>query len=855
MPMVVAHCSRIMAYLYLAICLTFQIVISGGDTVPGSHDRLSGSHDTLPGSHDIVQGSHDTLPGSHDIVPGSHDTMIKQSDTQSEPSPGDYMKTLGIEANGNASEPRPETCIFRHGTLRHLYCRLFNETRFPEIGKSLGESLYAFNVVHSYFTNNTLSRESLVNVSGVRMIQIHYCHIVHVNNDTFADFTNLEQLNLGWNPISQLSYANMLCSTPPSLPYISMYMPAIDLFGGHLPITQRTTDCIAKNKIVSYDFSANYATSSLISNLLCNLKNAFRVVLSDMICPKPLVANINFFNCLSDGSLEELDLSGNELVGITQESFTYLTGIKSLNLSSCHLALHIDQADVFAHLTSVEQLSLRQNNFKLFMMFSNLSEVQFLRLNFLDLSGNRFWWFSAFKENAFPVLDTLYINENQHTIEHVPNNFLSELAPLKKLQMNKNSYFKIKPYAFRSNSLEELHLEYMVVDLTLVNKTVFRHAVALKRLSLNYLNKDSIMPAAEQKETLQAFCAAAFQNLGSLETLSLRDSRIQTLSSAMFLGTNRLISVDLTSNYIQQLPDGIFSTQHRLEVLHIEYNLLNAISHHPFPKDTKTVKIYGSFNPWACDCDLYWLTRTLTTTGDVIIADDVTDYTCDTPSAMYGVKVVDYTPTYRDCYTTPMSSAFYTNASLTGIMCITVLIASLLYRFRWHIKYIYIWMFNQIRAVHDTREYRYDAFVCYHNTDTSWVAHTLRRVLEDEEGLSLCLHDRNWLPGIDIVDNISESIRCSRKTVLVVTNAFTQSNWCQLELIMAQQRQFSEDRGNVILVIKERVLDCFISTRLALQMRTQTYIQWDESEMGQSVFWKRLSQAIKGPSRSVINTV
>ena len=44
-----------------------------------------------------------------------------------------------------------------------------------------------------------------------------------------------------------------------------------------------------------------------------------------------------------------------------------------------------------------------------------------------------------------------------------------------------------------------------------------------------------------------------------------------------------------------------------------------------------------------------------------------------------------------------------------------------------------------------------------------------------------------------------------------------------------------------------------MTPRLALQLKTKTYIEWDESEMGQKVFWKRLVKAISGPGRSLKN--
>ena len=77
---------------------------------------------------------------------------------------------------------------------------------------------------------------------------------------------------------------------------------------------------------------------------------------------------------------------------------------------------------------------------------------------------------------------------------------------------------------------------------------------------------------------------------------------------------------------------------------------------------------------------------------------------------------------------------------------------------------------NQIEIL-DQRRYEYDAFVSYCVKDFGWVSKYLPR-LEEEYHLRLCLHDRDWLVGPDIVDNIVTSIENSRQTVLIVSNAF-----------------------------------------------------------------------------------
>ena len=56
----------------------------------------------------------------------------------------------------------------------------------------------------------------------------------------------------------------------------------------------------------------------------------------------------------------------------------------------------------------------------------------------------------------------------------------------------------------------------------------------------------------------------------------------------------------------------------------------------------------------------------------------------------------------------------------------------------------------------------------------------------------LCLINlyRNWLAGRSIYASIVESIQRSRKTVLVLSNHFAKSVWCEIEMSMAQHQLF-----------------------------------------------------------------
>ncbi|EEC05722.1 toll, putative [Ixodes scapularis] len=79
--------------------------------------------------------------------------------------------------------------------------------------------------------------------------------------------------------------------------------------------------------------------------------------------------------------------------------------------------------------------------------------------------------------------------------------------------------------------------------------------------------------------------------------------------------------------------------------------------------------------------------------------------------------------------------------------------------------------------------YIYDAFVSYSNSDTQWVISRLLPQLECStiSNLKLCVYDRDFVAGRNISECILDSIKHSRKIILVLSNSFLQSPWCRTD--------------------------------------------------------------------------
>ncbi|CAG2215888.1 CD282 [Mytilus edulis] len=161
-------------------------------------------------------------------------------------------------------------------------------------------------------------------------------------------------------------------------------------------------------------------------------------------------------------------------------------------------------------------------------------------------------------------------------------------------------------------------------------------------------------------------------------------------------------------------------------------------------------------------------------------------------------------------------------------------------------------LYRHYRKINDNKdEYIYDAFVAHSQEDYIWVYGPFRTFLEIEKNFKLALHDRDFVPGKFIADNIIDTIKVSRKIVFVVSRSFLDSEWCQYELDMARMHMFQQNREMLIIILLEDIPNRKLPSRLKQIWEKITCLETDEKTRndqvpnGDNIFWKRLHLAIK----------
>ncbi|KAJ3591924.1 hypothetical protein NHX12_007054 [Muraenolepis orangiensis] len=185
--------------------------------------------------------------------------------------------------------------------------------------------------------------------------------------------------------------------------------------------------------------------------------------------------------------------------------------------------------------------------------------------------------------------------------------------------------------------------------------------------------------------------------------------------------------------------------------------------------------------------------------------------------------------TYVDCYTSVNSKpqvmilfdfdqcvndtlALLISILTSTFIIVTTSMATVAHIFYWDASYVLHYLKAKWKGYGSSASPGsvYDVFVTYDTKDpwvSEWVLEKLRVKLEDEgdKALPLCLEERDWPPGTPLIDNLTQSIRYSRKTLFVLTQAYAKTGVFRLAMYLAHQRLLDENL-DVILVLMLGVL-------------------------------------------------
>ena len=561
----------------------------------------------------------------------------------------------------------------------------------------------------------------------------------------------------------------------------------------------------------------------------------------------------NTLTCLQNLNVHELDLSENN-AAFPAGAFSGLS-IAQLYLRSAFLAHPFDPR-IFEGSGTITHVDLQRNQLSLFPDFtvagkSVAPQLEWLELGeretgpgtmiLRDLSGLPALYSLKFTDinldiyddtfRQFPLLNSLVLLRSTFRIitSMTNNDTICCFA----------NYSSIKNIRLTSSFNIDLEDEYY-----------FSCGTNLQHLDLTSYGP---RPPNRPEDTFRI----GLRNCPELVILILTGNSLNILWPGMFHGLPKLEKLYLSDNELVSWKASVFEDLPNLKRLKLNQNNLKTIAGWYFPNlsvltNLTLLNIAG--NPFECSCDLYWLTKSLPLL-EKIRTTDLDQAVCATPLALRGEKIADYKPSADVCLVNPFPPEFYVICVLSLVVVMVMFGFAITYHYRWHIQYFLFRLKSTSKGYdeyHASSPYIYDAFVAYNSTDVLWLRDNFLPIVETKFKFKLCLHDRDWLAGVDIVDNIMASITQSRKVILIISNAFARSQWCQMEMAMAQHHLFEKDRNSLILVMLETINRQNLTPRLALQMKTQTYIEWTDDKTGNNLFFKKVYKAIGKRDTSIM---
>ncbi|NXU52167.1 TLR5 protein, partial [Turnix velox] len=536
------------------------------------------------------------------------------------------------------------------------------------------------------------------------------------------------------------------------------------------------------------------------------------------------IFSLNPFVFQSLDSLERLNLFGNKINQIQREAFFGLGNLIKLNLSSNLLGELYDYS--FEGLQSLVHLDLKQNHIGMigrnaFSSLKNLKEI--------DLRDN------AIKNlPSFPNLTAVFLGDNK--LMSIGG---TKIAAATYLEMERNWL----------SDLGELYVLFQVPDVQFIflKQNRFTDCVTngsnVENSQLIYLDLGYNMLQLVWEWDL---CLDVFGALSKLQVLHLNNNYLRFLPQEVFKGLTSLNRLNLASNFLSHLSPGLFPQS--LTNLNLSWNQLFS----PQPEVFMTLSILDiTHNQYVCDCSLkpllVWLNQT-----NITLAGSQYNLSCAYPPALERVPLSSLN--YEDCDEDELQLRFsvflFTSITILVLM-VTVIIFT---RCRGVCFVCYKTITQKIMSSHpsaeDGGEYKYDAYLCYSRSDFEWVQNSLLKHLDsqylEKNRFTLCIEERDFLPGEEHINNIREAIWNSRKTICVVTKRFLQDGWCVEAFNFAQSRYFSDLKDVLIMVVVGSVPQYQLMKHRPIRnfLQRSRYLCWPEDYQDVDWFLNNLSGQI-----------
>lgn len=365
----------------------------------------------------------------------------------------------------------------------------------------------------------------------------------------------------------------------------------------------------------------------------------------------------------------------------------------------------------------------------------------------------------------------------------------------------------------------------------------------------------------------------------TVQYLDLSYCELDQLDMAYFEKTKNLKELLLSGNKIKFIPSKWGSPS--LQSLALDGNSFGLISKASFQDMPQLSRLTAGNNPYHCTCELHAFVQDTMSKGKVNLTDWPWNYRCYHPEAFLNTFISKYFPGRVAC---DIRLVIIICIATTAAVLLILMLLCYIFDLPWYTKATVQIIRAKYRAHKEQKagepgSFTYHAFISYSHSDADWVRDQLLPCLENNRNpYRLCIHERDFMPGRWIIDNIIDNIENSRKVpryffmtelslsrplrsfiilfshpqvIFVLSRHFVNSEWCNYELYFAQQRAMGKTFNDVILVVKEPIdLRSLPSKycKLKKMLGTKTYLEWPQQVSQQAFFWTQLKSVLGRPT-------
>ncbi|XP_076076071.1 toll-like receptor 2 [Mytilus galloprovincialis] len=628
-----------------------------------------------------------------------------------------------------------------------------------------------------------LDKDTFYNVTdnNIRHFLLQNNGIVTVANDTFKYLNTMRTL--------EISYEEELDSSTLETSLRSVNLSTIETLKFENNGWEKIPDTLFKNLA-----GANISTLSLNFNILLTFDASFLRpfnLVGKITCRNNRIERLVITNDFE--KVKELDLTANQIVIIP----------KFCSANESTLA------------PSLEKLTLFDNAIR-------------------SLSSRSFRCLNKLRE---------LILDNNRIIE-IGNDIFLPLTSLERLSVSHLKLRKLESRAFNCISLQKLQFiqnDFKFTDLDRFDsKSIFQFLHNLTNLDLtrNYLPKN------------ETIFLQMFEPLDNLQKLVLQKTFFSTLPDMFFQKKPFLRILILQGNSISKWDRTLFHNVTSLKILNFNGNAINLINETSFPESVfaSLESLDLSYNPFWCTCNHKWFVDYLRASNlSTKLVKWPDNYLCSFPEKLKDTKIVDYLPTEETCSESDPSDIFIGSVLFCAVSII--LIGSVTLKCQNNIRnalYLYhLYRRRQRRSIRSDLPgtYEFDVYVVYCEKDRKWVHEVLLKRLEDEE-FKVCIHCRDFPVGEDIVDNIEEFMNKSWKFIVIMSNNFAKSEWCQWEVNLVQARRRRRGKNAMVLIMLKQIDSKHMTSALRTLLYTTPYLSYIKG-IGKRLFWTAVINGVK----------